>query len=85
MKRLAENTPKFEVLPNGAKQGLNDFEQIGYGGPCPPPGKPHRYYFKIFALDLESPLKPATKRDELLRVMKGHVLGEGKLMGTFTR
>jgi hypothetical protein len=85
VKRLAENTPKLAVLPNSAKQGLNDFEQIGYGGPCPPPGKPHRYYFRIFALDLESPLRPATKRNELLRVMKGHVLGEGKLMGTFKR
>jgi Raf kinase inhibitor-like YbhB/YbcL family protein len=85
VKRLTENTPKLEVLPNSAKQGLNDFEQTGYGGPCPPPGKPHRYYFRIFALDLESPLKPATKRDELLRIVKGHVLGEGKLMGTFKR
>src|SRR5216683_6772325 len=50
-KELAEGVPKQEQLSNGARQGRNDFRKIGYGGPCPPPGKPHRYFFKLYALD----------------------------------
>src|SRR3989304_2756237 len=48
---LPEGVPPDETLPDGSRQGKNDFGRIGYGGPCPPPGKPHRYYFKIYALD----------------------------------
>ncbi|MCX7722324.1 MAG: YbhB/YbcL family Raf kinase inhibitor-like protein, partial [Verrucomicrobiae bacterium] len=54
---LSEGVPKSSELPNGAKQGINDFRRIGYGGPCPPPGKPHRYYFKLYALDTVLGLK----------------------------
>src|SRR5205823_9556285 len=54
---LAEDTPKSQHLPGGAKQGLNDFRRLGYGGPCPPPGKPHRYFFKLYALDTLLDLK----------------------------
>ena len=59
---LAEGTPPSPQLPGGAKQGVNDFGQIGYGGPCPPPGKPHRYFFKIYALDTTLDLN--RRRDE---------------------
>jgi Raf kinase inhibitor-like YbhB/YbcL family protein len=51
-----------DKLPNGAKQGMNDFKRVGYGGPCPPPGKPHRYYFKLYALDTVLELKPGQLR-----------------------
>ena len=49
---LAEGVPKSPELANGAKQGVNDYKRIGYGGPGPPPGKPHRYFFKLYALDV---------------------------------
>lgn len=82
---LSENIPQLQQLPDGAKQGTNDFHRPGYGGPCPPPGKPHRYFFKLYALDAMLNLKPgATKRD-LLKAMDGHVLAEGRLMGTYQR
>ena len=59
---LSEDLPKGQHLPTGAKHGLNDFKHLGYGGPCPPPGKPHRYFFKLYALDAFLDLKPgATK------------------------
>jgi len=82
---LAEGIPTKEVLPNGAKQGKNDFRKVGYGGPCPPPGKPHRYYFKIYALDKPVELKARASKQDLLRAMNGHVLAEGQLMGTYQR
>jgi len=82
---LPENLPKSETVLGSAKQGKNDFGRTGYGGPCPPPGKPHRYYFKLYALDTELGLKPGATKRELLRAMEGHVLGEGQLMGTYKR
>ena len=74
-----------ESLPNGAKQGLNDFRRVGYGGPCPPPGRPHRYFFKLYALDTELLLKPRATKQDLLRAMAGHILAETRLMGTYQR
>ena len=73
------------VLDNGARQGKNDFGRIGYGGPCPPPGKPHRYYFKLFALDARLDLKAGASRSELEQAGKRHVLAQTKLMGTYKR
>lgn len=83
--QLAENVSKDEVLPNGAKQGLNDFGKIGYGGPCPPPGKPHRYFFRLYALDTRLNLPPRKKREDILEAMKGHVLAQAEWMGTCQR
>jgi Raf kinase inhibitor-like YbhB/YbcL family protein len=82
---LAENTPKSQQLPGGAKQGLNSWPRLGYGGPCPPRGKPHRYFFKLYALDTLLDLKPGATKKDLLKAMEGHVLGEGQLMGTYQR
>jgi len=82
---LSENIPATETLPNGAKQGVTDFKRVGYGGPCPPPGKPHRYFFKLYALDAELSLKPRETKKELLKAMHGHVLAEASLMGTYQR
>ncbi len=82
---LPEMVAPTDMLPGGARQGLNDFRRVGYGGPCPPPGRPHRYFFKLYALDAELNLAPrATKRD-LLRAMGSHVLAEAELMGTYQR
>ncbi len=82
---LAEDVPKSQYLSNGAKQGLNDFRRLGYGGPMPPPGKPHRYYFRLYALDTLLDLKPGATKQDLLKAMKGHVLTDGQLMGTYQR
>ncbi len=82
---LSEAVPKSPELANGAKQGMNDFRRIGYGGPCPPPGKPHRYYFKLYALDTVLGLKPGATKAEVEKAMKGHILAQGQLMGTYQR
>jgi hypothetical protein len=80
---LSEGVPASPELANGAQQGVNDFKRIGYGGPAPPPGKPHRYFFKLYALDLNPDLKPGLTKAELLKAMNGHILAEGQLMGTY--
>jgi len=82
---LPEDVPKNESLRDGGRQGKNDFGRIGYGGPCPPPGKPHRYYFRIYALDTSLALKASASRGELEDAMKRHVLTQAEWMGTFRR
>jgi len=82
---LAEAVPKDEQLSSGARQGRNDFGRIGYGGPCPPGGKPHRYFFKLYALDTKLGLKAGATKAEVERAMKGHVLGQGELIGKYGR
>jgi len=85
MKELPEGTATTETLPNGAKQGANDFRKVGYGGPCPPPGLPHHYFFKLYALDAPTNLKPRATKQQLLDAMKGHVLGEAELVRRYKR
>lgn len=70
---------------NGSRQGLNDFGSIGYGGPCPPPGKPHRYFFRLYALDAPLALRPGANRRDLDRSMKGHILDNDEYIGTYGR
>src|SRR5262245_32340041 len=82
---LSEAIPTAEVTPQGAKQGTNDFRRLGYGGPCPPPGKPHRYFFKLYALDTTLDLRPRATKKEVVDAMKGHILAEGQFMGTYKR
>jgi Raf kinase inhibitor-like YbhB/YbcL family protein len=82
---LPEGLAKVESLSDGTRQGRNDFKRIGYGGPCPPPGKPHRYFFKLYALDAKLDVKPGASRKELEGAMKGHVLGQKELMGRYGR
>ncbi|NUM73118.1 YbhB/YbcL family Raf kinase inhibitor-like protein [candidate division KSB1 bacterium] len=83
-RELPEGVPPQKMLPNGAKQGLNDFRRIGYGGPCPPSGE-HRYFFKLFALDAKLDLEAGAKKADLLKAMEGHILSESKLMGKYRR
>lgn len=82
---LPEGVPGSEVLSNGARQGTTDFRRVGYGGPCPPPGRPHRYFFKLYALDAVLDLKPGATRGELEAAMTPHVLAEAEVMATFRR
>lgn len=84
-KELAEGAKPNETLASGAKQGINDFRRIGYGGPCPPRGPAHRYFFKLYALDAQTNLKPRATKQQLLDAMKGHILAEAQLMGRYKR
>lgn len=71
-------------LPEGTREGLNDWKRTGYGGPCPPIGR-HRYFFKLYALDALLPdLGPATKVT-LETAMKGHVIQHTELVGTYQK
>ncbi len=81
---LPEGIPKEKRTKFGL-QGMNDFRRIGYGGPCPPPGKPHRYFFKLFALDSPLDLPPGARRRDVLRAMEGHVLAKAQLVGMYGR
>jgi Raf kinase inhibitor-like YbhB/YbcL family protein len=82
---LPEGVPQAETLDNGARQGRNSFKRIGYGGPCPPPGKPHRYFFKLYALDARLDVPAGAGRSELELAMKRHVLAQTEWMGTYKR
>ena len=81
---LPEGVPPEPVLEGGIRQGVNDFGRIGYGGPCPP-DRPHRYFFRLFALDNVPDLPPGASRSDLLAAMRGHVLDEAELMGIYPR
>lgn len=80
-----ENTPKLAELPNGALQGMTSFGSVGYGGPCPPPGRAHRYFFRLYALDTVLDLKAGATKAGVLAALKGHILSEAQLMGRFKR
>jgi len=82
---LPENVAKTDEISGGGKQGRNDFRKIGYGGPCPPPGKAHRYFFRLNALDKMLNLSAGAGRQDVEQAMKGHVLGEAEVMGRFAR
>ena len=82
---LPQNVPQKKELPNGARQGRNGFGRIGYGGPCPPSGPAHRYYFRLYALDRKLDLAAGASRAELDRAMKGHILAQAELMGRYKR
>jgi Raf kinase inhibitor-like YbhB/YbcL family protein len=73
-----------KTLPKGTKEGVNDWKRTGYGGPCPPIGR-HRYFHKLYALDVGlEDLKHPTKA-KLEEAMKGHIIGEAQLMGTYQK
>jgi Raf kinase inhibitor-like YbhB/YbcL family protein len=65
--------------------GTNSFRQSGYGGPCPPRGKPHRYFFRLYALDRKLELKSGAAKADVEKAMQGHILAQGQLMGTYGR
>lgn len=82
--QLTAGIPEAGRLSGGGSQGRTDFGSFGYKGPCPPSGT-HRYFFKVYALDSMLHLKPGATKKELLEAMQGHVLAEGRWMGTYER
>lgn len=84
IRHLREGIKNEPILEDGGVQGKNDFDQIGYGGPCPPQGT-HRYFFKLFALDRLLSLPPGATKAEVKAAMEGHVLGAVELMGRYTK
>jgi Raf kinase inhibitor-like YbhB/YbcL family protein len=80
---LPENVSKVEAPPSGGRQTINSFKKIGYDGPCPPKGNAHHYIFTVYALDNELSPKPKATRNDFENEIKGHVLAQGQLMGTF--
>ena len=81
---LDEGVPAERVLPNGAAHGRNDFDELGYGGPCPPGGT-HRYRFTLYALDCKLDLPPGATKAEVLRAMERHVLAQDQLVALYGR
>lgn len=81
---LPEGVPKSDSAAGGI-QGKNDFGKVGYNGPCPPPGKPHRYFFKLYALDTSLALQPGARKQEVVAAMQGHVVAQAEVVGTYQR
>ena len=79
VKEIKENS-----VPQGAIEGINDFRKHSYGGPCPPSGT-HRYFFKVYALDVVLNISPNSTKADLEKAMKGHILAEGQLVGLYKR
>ena len=78
--------PAEKIMENSVPgtEGLNDFRRRSYGGPCPPSGT-HRYFFKVYALDTRLDLSPSSRKKDVERAMKGHVIAEGELVGLYRR
>lgn len=85
LRELPAGVPPIGRGEGGMKQGLNDFGHTGYGGPCPPAGRPHRYVFQLYALDTTTGLAPDASRKDLMAAIRNHVLAEASLTGTFSR
>jgi Raf kinase inhibitor-like YbhB/YbcL family protein len=71
-------------LPEGTREGLNDWKRTRYGGPCPPIGR-HRYFHKLYALDTALPALKHPTKAQLIEAMKGHILAEAQLVGTYEK
>jgi hypothetical protein len=82
---LEEGLPSEAQLERGGTQGRNDFGEIGYGGPCPPRGETHRYYFRFFALGGELDLASGATRQQVLDRIQNHTLDSTEHIGTYTR
>jgi Raf kinase inhibitor-like YbhB/YbcL family protein len=85
LRSLPQNFPKDPQASDGSRQGSNDFDKVGYNGPCPPAGKPHRYFFKLYALDTKLDLKGGATKKDVERSMQGHILSRGEYMGRYSR
>jgi len=81
---LREGLPTLKNLSNGTCQGLNSFNSIGYGGPCPPSGV-HRYIFTLYAVGKTLDLEPGAKKSQVERAIQNRVVGKAELIGTYTR
>lgn len=83
--RLGEGVSTAARLDDGSMQGKNHFGRTGYGGPCPPTGKPHHYHFNVYALDTRLNPGPGVSKEDLLKAMNGHILAQGELTGIYGR
>lgn len=81
---LPEGLRSDATLPDGARHGKNSWKRLGYGGPCPPSGT-HRYFFKLYALDISLDLAAGANKEQLLQALQGHILAQAELMGTYKR
>ncbi len=84
-RQLPEAITAQSQLPDGTLQGGNDFGRLGYGSPCPPPGYPHRYFFTLYALGQQLKLKAGASKKQLINAIKGHILAQSQLIGTYQR
>ncbi len=82
---LPEGVAATPTVPSGARQGTNSFRRIGYGGPCPPLGKPHRYIFRLYAISESLTLGPGASKQQLQGAMDGIILGTAELVGLYAR
>jgi Raf kinase inhibitor-like YbhB/YbcL family protein len=80
---LPEGVPTKAKLPDGSRQGKNDHGKIGYSGPCPPAGAAHHYFFKLYALDYQTGLKPKATGADVEKAIKGHILAMAELIARF--
>jgi len=71
-------------FPPGTREGKNSWNRTGYGGPCPPIGR-HRYFFKLYALDTDLPELKSPTKDQLESAMKGHIIAQAELIGTYQK
>ncbi|GLH74741.1 UPF0098 protein [Geothrix limicola] len=85
VRTLAEDQPRKADLPGGAKQGKNSWGRLGWNGPSPPPGRPHRYFFRLKALSTSLGLPPGATCSQVDATLKGKVLAEAAWMGTYGR
>jgi len=85
---LAWNIPPLSHIPEGYQppnEGMNDFGKINYGGPCPPPGKEHRYFFKVYALNSILNLPSGSKKEEVLPLLRNKIIKKGEIYGIYKR
>ncbi len=82
---LPEGVTAEKIVKKGCSQALNDFRMAGYGGPCPPPGKPHHYHFKLYALKTVLDVPSGMPRRAIEAAMRGHVLAETEIIGLYKR
>jgi Raf kinase inhibitor-like YbhB/YbcL family protein len=82
---LSEGASNDGAMPKGSAEGVNSFRRIGYGGPCPPAGKPHHYIFLFYALDADPGLPAGATREQLESAMRGHIVATGRLNGSYKR
>jgi Raf kinase inhibitor-like YbhB/YbcL family protein len=85
VRELPEGVPRQDAVPGVGSQGLNDFGEVGYSGPCPPPGPAHLYFFRLYALDIALALPPRQRKADLLKALAGHLLVRVDLIGRYQR
>jgi Raf kinase inhibitor-like YbhB/YbcL family protein len=85
VRELAEGASRHGAIPAGSAEGQNSFGRFGYGGPCPPPGKPHHYIFRVYALDRQLDLPSGASRQQLDTAIDHHIVGQGQIVGIYQR